>query len=432
MKSKLIFFTCLILPFIFTSCKSDDDTPPEPPPTPIVLTDEVEVYEADLIDNSLVLAIENGGNTSYLVDKTGKRFFTWNFDDNLGNDFELLSSGKSLGMFKSETPTFSFGGFGGVLKLVNPDGSIDWEFNYTSDTYIAHHDAELLPNGNVLFLVWEKIEADVVEANGVNFDGPIYPEKLVEVNPTTNEIVWEWRSWDHIIQDHDDTKSNFGVVADSPELIDINYNLESNGDFMHANGIDYDATNDVVYISVNFFSEVWVIDHSTTTAQASTSSGGLYGKGGDLLYRFGNPEVYDNDQGERLFYKNHFPNLLEDGEPGEGNLLIYVNNGPNNLEQSTVYELTMPSNFSILPNTNNEPQVVWSYTNTELYNGRISGAVRLSNGNTLICEGDYGYWEITPNKEVAWKYNGAGNFWRGYGYDLDFEGLSNLGLTSDQ
>ena len=306
---------------------------------------------------------------------------------------------------------------------------MDWEYEYFSESFIAHHDVDLLPNGNVLFLVWEKIDSAIAVANGVDFNDPIYPEKLIEVNPNTDEIVWEWSAWDHIIQDHDDTKANFGVVGDHPERIDINYNLQPNGDFMHANGIDYDAQKDVVYISVNFFSEVWVVDHSTTTAEAATSSGGTYGKGGDLIYRFGNPEVYDNPSGERLFFKNHFPNLLEEGLPGEGNMLIYVNDGPGGLEQSTIYELAMPVNFSLAPNTDNEPQVIWDYTNEDLYNGRISGAVRLPNGNTLICEGDYGYWEITTDKEIAWKYNGEGNFWRGYSYDRDFSGLSNLGIS---
>lgn len=413
----------------FWNCESSDDSPPpDPPPVTPILTDEVEVYEGDLIDNGLVLMIENGGTTSYLVDKAGNNVFTWDFVDNLGNDFELLPDGRAIGMFKSANPTFTFGGWGGVIKIVNPDGSIDWEYNYTSDNYIGHHDVDLLPNGNVLFLVWERVTQDVALANGVNFDGDIFPEALIEVNPSTNEIVWEWHSFDHIIQDHDDTKANFGVVANQPQLIDINYNLQANGDFMHANGIDYDAQNDLVYVSVNFFSEIWVIDHSTTTAEAAGSSGGNFGKGGNLIYRFGNPEVYDNPMGERLFFNNHFPNLLEDGVPGEGNMLVYVNQGDGVL-QSTVYEFALPANFTLTPNFDNEPQIVWSYTNEDLYHGRISGAARLENGNTLICEGDYGYWEITPAKEIAWKYNGEGNFWRGYGYSRDFQGLSGLGIS---
>ncbi len=430
MKLKLLTLLCIVLCSVCISCKKEDINPEQE--TSIVLSDEVKVYEQGQVDKGVVLIVENGGESSYIVDKTGKRIFTWEFDNSLGNDFELLSNGKALGIFKpNNEPPFSFGGYGGVIKIVNPDGSIDWEYNYVSDTYIAHHDVELLPNGNVLFLVWERIVNEVSKANGVNFEGDIFLEKLVEINPNTNAIVWEWRSWDHIVQDYDNTKPNYDVVADNPQLININYNLQPNGDFMHANGIDYDAQKDIIYVSVNFFSEVWVIDHSTTTAQAATNNGGTYGKGGDLLYRFGNPEAYNNLAGERLFFKNHFPNLLEDGKPGEGNLLIYVNTGGENINQSTVYELEMPTSFSLTPNTNNEPNIIWDYTDTALFNEKISGAVRLSNGNTLICEGDFGYWEVTPNKEIVWKYTKEGAFWRGYSYDIDFEGLENLGVSLD-
>ena len=38
---------------------------------------------------------------------------------------------------------------------------------------------------------------------------------------------------------------------------------------MHANGLDYDPINDVIYLSVNYYDEIWVIDHSTTTASRS-------------------------------------------------------------------------------------------------------------------------------------------------------------------
>ena len=44
------------------------------------------------------------------------------------------------------------------------------------------------------------------------------------MNPLTQEIVWEWHATDHIVQDYDESKLNFGVVADVPNLIDINYN----------------------------------------------------------------------------------------------------------------------------------------------------------------------------------------------------------------
>ena len=258
----------------------------------------------------------------------------------------------------------------------------------------------------------------------------IFPESIIEINPTTNQIVWEWRSMNHLVQDFDETKDNFGVVSEHPELINLNYTTSINatadtkGDIMHANAIAYDEVNDVVLLSVNFFSEVWVIDHSTSTEEAKGSTGGNYNKGGDLIYRFGNPEAYENEEGNRLFRNNHFPNLLK-GED-QGKLLIFSNG--NGLDQSTVFELELPTEYALEANTNNEPRVTWSFTDPNLYSAKVSGAVPLSNGNILITEGDYGFWEVTREKEVVWKCNSQGFFWRGYNYSKTAPEILSLGL----
>lgn len=424
--TKLVSFIVL---FTILSCSNTDDNPnTQSTPTPTILSDEIEVYEEGLFHNNLVLAIESSAKTAYLINKEGEKLFTWVFEDLLGNDFELFPNGNAIGIFKIDNPPFTFGGYGGIVKIIKPNGTIDWEFEYSSSTHLSHHDVEMLANGNVLILAWEAINTGTSQQNGTDTDHVIYPEKIIEVNPNTDEIVWEWRSWNHIIQEFDDTKLNYGSVADNPQRINVNYDIPPNGDLMHVNGFDYDENKDVIYLSVNHYSEVWVIDHSTTTAEAAGITGGTYGKGGDLLYRFGNPTAYNNTFGNRLFYNNHFPNLIENGVPGGGNFLIYMNG--NNVFQSSVFEFEMPDVFNLTPNTNNEPTLIWSFTNTNLFNGKVSGANRLSNGNTLICEGDYGFWEVTPDGEIAWKYNGNGDvYWRGYPYDLDDEALPFLGLT---
>ena len=166
--------------------------------------------------------------------------------------------------------------------------------------HIAHHDVEMLPNGNILIMVWERKTAEEAELAGSNLAIDIFPEAIIEVDPSTDEIIWEWHAWDHLIQDFDDLKANFGTIADNPQLINLNYVPDELGDIMHGNGITYDKTNDLIFLSINFYHEVWVIDHSTTTEESATNTGGTYNKGGDLVYRFGNPTAYDNQAGERL------------------------------------------------------------------------------------------------------------------------------------
>jgi hypothetical protein len=416
---KLPFFIFLL---IIVSCDKKNDEIIEE----IVLTPEIVIYEQDLIDENYLFLIENGGTSSYLINKKGEKLWTWNFEDNLGNDVELLDNGELLGIFKDVDRPFTIGGGSGIVKLFNNDGSLKWQYKIADDNFLAHHDVEMLPSGNILVMVWERITVEQAQQAGIITNVDVFPEKLIEINPNNNDIVWEWRSWDRLIQDTDPSLPNFGVISNYPEKIDFNYNSNTpGGDIMHANGIDYDINKDVIHVSVNFYNEIWVIDHSTSTSQAESNSGGNYGKGGDLIYRYGNPSAYKNTEGTTIFNNNHFPNLLEGDVQGRGNMLVYVNNY-GDLLQSIVYELELPEVFSLSPNVNNEPNIVWSYTNPNMYAPKFSGEIRLQNGNTLICEGDYGYWEVSQSGEVVWKYDGDTNFWRGYSYDIASQALNNL------
>jgi hypothetical protein len=418
-------FSFLLILFILISCdKKEDDNIEE-----VILSPEIVVYKSDFIDENYLFLIENGGTSSYLINKQGEKLFTWNFDDNLGNDVELLENGQLLGIFKDVNRPFTLGGGSGIIKLFEKNGILKWQYTIADDNFLAHHDVEMLPSGNILVMVWERITVEQAQQAGIITNVDIFPEKLIEINPNNNEIIWEWRSWDRLIQDTDATLLDYGVVSNYPEKIDFNYNINTpGGDIMHANGIDYDAEKDVIHMSVNFYNEIWVIDHSTSSEQAKTNSGGNYNKGGDLIYRYGNPLTYKNTEGKTIFNNNHFPNLLEGSVEGKGNMLVYVNNH-GNLTQSIVYELELPDTFNLTPNTNNEPTVVWSFTDSDLFASKFSGAVRLPNGNTLICEGDYGYWEVSKSGDVVWKYNGdSTNFWRGYSYGKNSPAINNLDL----
>jgi len=431
MKIKL---TILIVLLCLFSCSDED--PQEDNSTPPILTDNIEVYNSELISDDLILAVENSSTTSYLLDKQGNKLYTWNFESTSGNDIELLSDGSIIGLFKDPNSSIDFGGFGGIAKIIDNNNNTIWEYTVSNNNSIAHHDVELLPNGNVLMIVWERINNNIAIENGVDFNNDVFTEKIIEVNTSSNTVVWEWNSWDHIVQDKFENLPNYGNINENPNKININYSIENppggnffiNGDIMHSNGLDYDNDKDVIYLSVNYYSEVWVIDHSTSTEEAQTSIGGNYNKGGDLIYRFGNPNTY-NSIGDKIFDRNHFPNLLENGVDGEGNILIYVNGNTN--EQSIVYELEMPNNFNLLTNSNNEPNIIWSFTDENLFANKLCGAIRLSNGNTLITESDYGFWEVTNSGEIVWKYKKdeeVNFFWRSYHYSVDSEAVNNLGL----
>ena len=202
------------------------------------------------------------------------------------------------------------------------------------------------------------------------------------------------------------SSSNFGSVTEHPEKIDLNYHENENGDLMHANGLYYDPKRDVIFVSVNFYSEVWVIPHQFDTIKSKTELG-------DLVFRFGNPNAYGGS-GDRLFFNNHHPSLVSLDLESIDNFLIYMNGFKN--EQSKVYEFLLPSVFDSNPLNWISPEIIWSYTDPDLFFGKISGAYRLPNRNTLICEGDFGYWEVTHSGKIVWKFDGGTTFWRGYVY----------------
>ncbi|MEH6678953.1 MAG: aryl-sulfate sulfotransferase [Sediminicola sp.] len=448
MDPKRISVRLLVLLFlcgIISSCSNDDNNTPIPiveenleePPIekpeeenseeePAIVEGElgsVTFFHKDLIQDHVILVNDAMDNRVYLMDTNANLVHEWPLGDRkIGNDAFLLPDGTLLASLQATNPEILFGGFGGKIQLIGKNGETLWNFDYSDSLKRTHHDVEMLPNGNILAIAWEKMPLQLAVENGSNRNVDIYPESVLEINPHTNVIVWEWHSWDHLVQDFDDTKLNYGVVSQNPQLINLNYVEAPDGNIMHANGIAYDEDNDLIYLSVNFYSEVWVLDHSTTTEVAATHAGGNFGKGGDLIYRFGNPSAYNDNISVRKFYNNHFPNLFEPGK-----MLLFSNGG--NLEQSSIFELQLPVELSEqqIP-LNTFPTVLWNFTDENLYSPKVSGAVRLSNGNTLITEGDYGIWEVTPNSEVVWKFGAEGFFWRAYSYAKDSAAILALDL----
>ncbi|MEE9363216.1 MAG: aryl-sulfate sulfotransferase [Cellulophaga sp.] len=421
-------FQFILIVILLGSCSKDNNNSTEIPELIQYIkqgtTGTAEFFDAAKVNDDYILVNDPGNSAVYIMNKDAKVLHEWQLSSGLGNDVFLLPNGKLIASLDASEQHINLGGSAGVIEIIGKDGQTEWHFDYSTNDYITHHDVELLPNGNVLAIVWERKTIQEANFAGSSMDIDIFPEVLIEIDPKTNEIVWEWHSWDHLIQNFDTEKENFGLINAHPELINLNYVPHERGDIMHANGLSFDPEKNVIYLSVNFFSEVWVIDHSTTTEQASTHNGGNYNKGGDLIYRFGNPEAYKSSAGARLFNHNHFPNLLDN--EGKGNMLIYSNGAQ--LEQSTVYELKMPNTFSLDASLNNEPQIIWEFTHKDLFAPKVSGAVRLSNGNTLITEGDFGIWEVTPKGQVVWLFEGKGFFWRAYNYEKDSPAIKALGL----
>ena len=396
--------------------------------------------------------------TIYLIDNQGRVVHRWELDSS-PLFTKLLKNGNLLT------------GSRGVAAEVDRNGDTLWQCMLDS----WHHDFLRMPNGNLLLLSRQGRAAEEAIAAGANpdfigADGLTVPH-IVEVKFTgaaNCEIVWEWSAWDHLIQDFDSSKANHGVVAKHPELIDLNFGLsevsgsayEPSSDWMHSNGIDHSPELDQIVLSARNFSEVWIIDHSTTTAEAAGHGGGKSGKGGDLLYRWGNPRAWraGTRDDQQLFWQ-HNAHWIAPGLPGAGNILTF-NNGAEFADfergYSSVDEVVPPvdgASYRLNPDLAYAPvEPVWAYTAatpSDFWSKRMSGTQRLPNGNTLICDGVHGtFFEVTPAGRTVWKYinpmtsNGPlrqgesvpnkrddnNRVYRAYRYARDYPGLQGFDL----
>ena len=364
--------------------------------------------------------------TTYLLDTSGRIVHTWYTGVNEpGQSCILMENGHLMRAAMTKGPLSTGGGEGGRIEEYDWDGNLVWELDWSTAQYMQHHDFRLLPNGNVLLLsVEKKTVAEALDAgfNPSNFQpeittrGYMVPDYVVEIQPTRpvgGTVVWEWHVWDHLVQDYAPTKNNYGVVAAHPERIDPAGDGKKIPAFWnHMNSIYYNAAFDQVILSVRGNSEIWVIDHTTTTAEAASRSGGKRGKGGDLLYRWGNPLTYrGGTAADQKLFQQHDAHWVDSDGPGAGDMMAFNNGLGRNY--STIDEWTPPvdssGNYAKTTGTPFGPTTFsWTYTATPptaLYAEAISSAQRLPNGNTLICDGTHGtFLEVTSAGETVWKY----------------------------
>jgi hypothetical protein len=376
-----------------------------------------------LIDEGQILFSPSQSTNTYLINSNGELNHSWPDSRRPGEAVYMLEDGSILHTNKL---SISGGGAGGAVRKISWDGTKTWDFTYYTDDYLSHHDIEPLPNGNILMIAWEyKTRSEAIKAgrNPNKLEGDVLqPDHIIEVEPTgptSGDIVWEWHAWDHLIQDFDPSQENYGSVEDHPELIDINFGTNK-ADWLHTNSIDYNEEFDQILLSVRFFCEIWIIDHSTTTEEAAGHTGGNSGKGGDLLYRWGNPQAYDHGtSNDKKFFDQHDARWIDSECPGAGHITVF-NNGVNRpgTDYTSVEEIISPvdenGNYEYTSGTAYGPEEQsWIY-NTDFYAWYIGGAQRLPSGNTLIVNGPTGeFIEVTPEKEIVWEYeNPYPNYWQ--------------------
>ena len=303
-----------------------------------------------------LFAPQSGGGKVYLIDIDGNVVHTWKMPYPPGNSGYLTERGTYFynGKIVERSERFISGQpwKGGVVLEADWNGRVLWEVRQPDH----HHDGIRLRNGNVLLICLAQLPQHLVSQvkggrPGTEHNGGMYADYLVEMT-TDGRVVWDWRTWEHL----DPAADCITAVQDLREA------------WTHANGLAEMANGDIV-VSFRNISTVIIIDRKT----------------GEIIWKLGAPPLSGQ----------HAPVPLPNG-----NLLLF-DNGPHRLDHtmtfSRIIEVDLPTK-----------QIVWKYQERreyEFYSPRISNARRLPNGNTLVCEGDFGrFFEVTTEGELVWEY----------------------------
>ncbi len=424
-------------------------------------------FQPDLVEEGYTLLYPHNQPNVYLLDFCGEVVHTWTNADTLrpGNMAYLQENGDLVMTYRpqifSSDPIWAGGG-GATIERRTWENDVLWSYTLNDSTGRFHHDIEVKPNGNVFAIAWEHFSAqEALEAGRdsslVPADG-IWSEMILELSPDGDggaNVVWEWHAWNHLIQDLDPTKDNYGVVSESTNKIDLNYGTPSSqpSDWLHINAIDYNPFFEHLLVSVPTFDELWIIDYDNFTP-------------GELLWRWGNPEAYDmgSEEDKQLYYQHDCHWVYDHvtlNNPDFGKIAVFNNRVPDDNGGSysavhllnpayTDYDNNFATDFS--DGTYLPVDFDWTYVAPDsIYTSGLSSFQRLENGNSLIC---YGRWgdtrEITPAGEVAWRYKtpliNAGGFaspvsqgsepsinqnltFRAHRYPLDFAAFDNVDLS---
>ena len=296
------------------------------------------------------LVATNGGYHANLIDMEGRICHRWDCKEGVHYAYLLPNGNLLLGANASkEVDVGTIGGSNGVLQELDWEGNVVWEWRNP----LIHHDFERLSNGNTLAITFERMPSDLSAQVRGGFTTPRDEDEMIsdlvqEITPD-GSLVWEWRAWQHLSIEED-------IICP----------LEGRREWTHQNALTL-LPNDDILVSFRQISTIGIVDRST----------------GDFKWKWGPGEISHQ----------HNPTYLDNGR------ILLFDNGAHRrgVNHSRVLEVDAETNT-----------VAWEYHGDPIisfYSYNISGAERLPNGNTLICEGAPGrILEVTSKGQIVWEY----------------------------
>ena len=352
--------------------------------TGTTIHDQTKAYQGYTIFMNLA------GSELIMIDMDGNKVNTWApADYRIQYYGEPLDNGNILCMaIRNDHPV---GGVLGVLELDWNSNPV-WAYFHPGDLK-AHHGFQRLDNGNTLILMNEIVEAPSVSP------GTILDDYIIEVNQA-GRIVWEWRALDHI--------DEYEFSAEALALIHAQGEAPGDNDWLHANSIQSlpdstlgqaDSRFKAGNIAVSFRAAnlLIVIDKST----------------GAVVWKSGPDNA--------LTIAQHNLHMIDPALSGGGDFMVFDNGS------AAGYPLVSRAWSRVVQFNPAAMETTWVYTADKsqrpqwtFFSWIISGAQRLPNGNTMICEGVTGrLFEVTADHEIVWEYINpdylyAGDTWKFY------------------
>jgi len=303
------------------------------------------------------------GGTVYLTNLYGQVVHTWK--TKAKTQYAILKSDSHLVVSQANIDNKKYPQAARITSIQELDAESNLIWEYKNDA--LHHDFDVLPNDNIAVLEWVKIPTEKITSvvggrSGTEFNKEeIFTDRILEVDRDKN-VVWSWNALDHI------GPEEFKI----PEMF-------PRDQWSHANSIKYIKSDpffseEAYLVSMRYFNTVFLISRKT----------------GEIIWR--------SPQG--LLGHQHDATFLE-----SGNILIF--NNAFHTSVSLNYFNYGSSVIEINPVTN---KVEWEFSGgsnpldkARLTEVILSGAQRLSNGNTLITLGTTGHLlEVTKEGKVVW------------------------------
>jgi hypothetical protein len=299
----------------------------------------------------------SGGQDAYLVDMEGHVCHNWHLDEGISYGF-LLDNGNLL-MRTMSSADQRFGGRSDDAEGLVPQGrqnailELDWDGNVVWEyrNPMVHHDFVRLANGNTLAVVFEEMPKEAagrVRGGRDDGSGVMLGDGVIEVTPE-GAFVSQWRAWEALDPEED---------AICP--------LEGRGQWTHQNSLNLTTSGDLL-VSFRQIDTVGIVNRNS----------------GRFTWKWGPGEISHQ----------HNPTWLDVGR------VLLFDNGPHR---------GGPTFSRVLEVDPTSDEIAWEYRGSppiSFYSYHISGAERLPNGNTLICEGAPGrLFEVTPDQEIVWEY----------------------------